>query len=76
MVKSVKYLTSVMFGHARAEDVVKEILGVLNKLAVPLTVMLSLGMHWPNVNKFIMHKINQVKKEKVINYWSSGHPAA
>ena len=32
----VKYLTSIMFGHARAEDVVKEMLGVLDKLAIPL----------------------------------------
>ena len=40
----VKYLTSVMFGHARTEDVVKEMLGVLDKLAIPLKLMLSLGM--------------------------------
>ena len=53
-----------MFGHARAEDVVKEILCVLDKLAIPLRLMLSLGMDWPNVNKSIMHKMNQVKKEK------------
>ena len=53
-----------MFGHARAEDVVKEMLGVLDKLAVPLRLILSLGMDGPNVNKSIMHKINQVKKEK------------
>ena len=60
----VKYLTSVMFWHARAEDVVKEMLGALDKLAIPLRLMLSLGMDGPNVNKSIMHKINQVKKEK------------
>ena len=60
----VKYLTSVMFGHARAEAVVKEMLGGLEKLVIPLRLMLSLGMDGPNVNKSIMHKINQVKKEK------------
>ena len=60
----VKYQTSVMFGNARAEDVVKEILGVLEKLAIPHRLMLFLGMDGPNVNKCIMHKINQVKKEK------------
>ena len=59
-----KYLTSVIFGHARAEDVVKDMLGVLDKLAIPLRLMLSLGMDGPNVNKSIMHKINQVMKEK------------
>ena len=55
---------SVMFGYARAEDVVKEMLGVLDKLAIPLRLMLSLGMDGPNVNKSKMHNINQVKKEK------------
>ena len=61
----VKHLTSVMFGHAKAEDVVKEMLGVLDKLAIPVRMRFSLGMDGPNVNKSIMHKINQVRKEKV-----------
>ena len=53
-----------MFGYARAEDVVKEMLDGLDKLVIPLRLMLSLGMGGCNVNKSIMHKINQVKKEK------------
>ena len=53
-----------MFGHARAEDAVKEMLGVLDKLALPLRLMLSLEMDGPNVNKSIRHKIHQVNKEK------------
>ena len=65
---TVKYLTSVMFGHARAEDVVKEMLGILDKLAIPLRLMLSLVMDEPNANKSIMHKINQVKKEKLSSW--------
>ena len=56
--------SEVMLGHVRAEDVVKEMLGVLDKLAIPLRPVLSLGMDGPNVNKSIMYKINQVKKEK------------
>ena len=59
-----KYLTSVMFGNARIEDAVKEMFGVLDKLAIPLRLLFSHGMDGPNVNKSIMHKINQVKKEK------------
>ena len=59
----VKYLTSDMFGHASAEDVVKEMLGALDKLAIPLRLMASLRMDEPNVNKSRMHKISQVKKE-------------
>ena len=42
----------------------KEELGVLDKLAIPLRLMFSLGMEEPNVNRSIMHKINHVKKEK------------
>ena len=53
-----------MFGHARAEDAVKEMLCVLDKLAIPLRLMLSLRMDGPNVKKSKMHKINQVKKDK------------
>ena len=59
-----RYLTSVMLGHARAEGIVKEMLGVPDKLAIPLRWMLSLGMDGPNVNKSRIHNINQVKKEK------------
>ena len=46
-----KYLTSGMFGHARAEDVLKEMSGILDKLAIPLRLMLSLGMDGPSVKK-------------------------
>ena len=56
-----KYLTSVMFGHTRAEDVVKEMLGVLDKLAISLRLMISLGLDRPSMNKSIMHKVKQVK---------------
>ena len=54
----------------------KERLGVLDKLAIPLRLMLSFGMHGPSVNKSKVHKINQVKKEKGINHWSSAYPTA
>ena len=54
----IKCLTSIMFGHAKAPDVVTEILKSLEKLAIPLKLMLSLGMDGPNVNKSILNKIN------------------
>ena len=53
-----------MFGHFKAEDIVKEMLDVLDKLAIPIKLMVSLGMDGPNVNKSIMVKLNQVKTEK------------
>ena len=48
----------------KAEDVVKEMLDVLDRLAVPIKLMVSFGMDGPNVNKSIMEKLNQVKREK------------
>ena len=43
---NVKYCTSIMFGHTKAEDV-KGILNALEKLVVPLRLMLFLGMDGP-----------------------------
>ena len=60
----VKYLTSIMFGHAKAADVVTEIMQALENLSLPFKLMLSLGMDEPNVNKSILAKMNQLKKEK------------
>ena len=59
-----KYLTSIMFGHAKAADVVTEIMQVLENLSLPFKLMLSLGMDGPNVNKSILAKLNELKKEK------------
>ena len=60
----VKYLTSIMFGHAKAADVVMEIMQALENLSLPFKLMLSLGMDGPNVNKSILAKMNKLKKEK------------
>ena len=60
----IKYLTSITYGHAKVPDVVTEILKVLEKLAIPLRLKLYLGMDGPNVNKSILNKINEIKKEK------------
>ena len=45
-----------MFGHAKAEGVVKEIMVALQKWAVPLKLHMSLGMDGPNVNKAVCSK--------------------
>ena len=60
----VKYLTSVMFGHATADLVVKEMLQTFEQLTLLLLLMLSLGMDGPTVNKSILSKLNTVKKDK------------
>ena len=59
----IKHLTSVMFGHLKAQDVVTEIPKALEKLGTPLRQMLSVGMDGPNVNKSILNKLNQIKKK-------------
>ena len=60
----VRYLVSVMLGHAKADTVVHEMLKTLEKLALPLKLALSLGMDGPNVNKSILGKLDEKKKEK------------
>ena len=60
----VKYLTSIMFGHATASRVVEEMLQTLEELALLLQLMLSLGMDGPNVNESILSKFNSIKVEK------------
>ena len=52
-----------MLGHAKADTVVHEMLKTLEKLVLPLKLVLSLGMDGPNVNKSILGKLDE-KKEK------------
>ena len=44
-------MKSDIFGHAGAENVVKEMPGVLDKLAIPLKLMLLLGIDGSIVKK-------------------------
>ena len=53
-----------MLGHAKADTVVHKMLKTLEKLALPLKLVLSLGMDGPNVNKLILGKLDEKKKEK------------
>ena len=59
-----RYLASIMLGHAKADTVVHEILKTLEKLALPLKLVLSLGMDGPNVNKSILGSWMKRRKEK------------
>ena len=52
-----------MFGHAKAADVVTEIMQALENLSLPFKLMLSFGMDGPNVNKSILAKMNQLKNQ-------------
>ena len=63
-VVKVKYITSIMFGHAKADTVVDDMLQTLEELALPLRLMLSLGMDGPNVNKSVLNKLNKIKTQK------------
>ena len=57
-----RYLASIMLGHAKADTVVHEMLKTLEKLALPLKLVLSLGMDGPNVNKSILGKLDEKEK--------------
>ena len=50
-----KYLTSIVFSHAKGQDVVTRILKALEKLAISLKLMFSLGIDEPNVKKSILN---------------------
>ena len=63
-VVKVKYIISIMFGDAKADTVVDEMLQTLEELALPLRLMLSLGMDGPSVNKSILKKLNKIKMEQ------------
>ena len=55
----------MMFGTATATTiVVKEMTYALEKLGVPIRLMVSLGMDDPNVNKSFRNKLNKIKQEK------------
>ena len=58
-----RYLVSIMLGHAKADTVVHEMLKTLEKSALPLKLVLSLGMDDLNVNKSILGKLDK-KREK------------
>ena len=62
----IKYLTSVVFYHSKEEDMLTEILKALEKSAIPLTLMLSLGMDGPNINKSILNKLNEIKNQQLV----------
>ena len=60
----VKYLTSVMFGPAKTQDVGQKMLETLEELTIPVRLMLYLGMNGPNLNKSTMDKLNQFERVK------------
>ena len=61
----IKYLTSVMFGHAKAKDVVREMLKTTEGLAIPLKLMLSLEMDGPTLKMSLLNSLNQITNHVV-----------
>ena len=64
-----------MFGQAKDVGVVKEMMIALENIAVPIKLMVSLGMDGPNVNISIMEKLNKIKREKGFQQLGKGHPS-
>ena len=63
----VKYLTFVMFGYSKGEDVVKDMLDVLDKLAILIKLMASLGMDAEELyfNLYYFFKRSSCKRKDV-----------
>lgn len=59
----VRYLKSVMLGHAFADTVFNEIQSALLDCTLPLTQLLSVSSDGPNVNKAIKRKIDTAVRE-------------
>lgn len=55
---NVRYLTSFMFGHAKAEQVSNRLFDYIKEKGLPLNRFMSLESDGPNVNKAIESKIN------------------
>ena len=53
-----------MLGHAETDTEVHEMMKVLEKLALPMKLILSLGMDGPNLNKSILGKLDEKKEGK------------
>ena len=58
-----------MFGQTKAVGGVKKMMIALEKLAVPIKLMVSLGVDGPNINISIMEKLNKIKRERVFSNW-------
>ena len=69
----VKYLTSLMFGQGKAVDVVKEMMVALEKLAVPIRLMVSLDMDGPTVKISIMENLKKIKGKRVFSNLGKWH---
>ena len=63
-----RYLASIILGHAKADTVVHQMLKTLEKLALPLKLVLSLGMDGPNVNKSILESWMKRTRRKVSSH--------
>ena len=62
----VQYCTSIMFGHAKAEEVTKGMIAAMQKWDLPIKYLLFLGMDGLNVNMSICGKLNDKKKTTII----------
>ena len=49
-----------MFGHVKAQSVVRKMLKTLEEMVIPVKLQLFLGMDRPNINKAIMDKLNKI----------------
>ena len=60
----IRYLISIMFGHAKVQDVLAKILKALEILLIPLKTILSLGIDGSNVNNPVLNIVKHIKKKR------------
>ena len=53
-----------MFGHPRVQDMVQNMLETFEEMTISVRLISSLGMDGPNVNKSIIDKLDQFKRDK------------
>lgn len=68
----VHFITALMFGHAYAETVTKELLDSLRSFNLPFCMMLSISCDGPNVNKSISSKLEAEVKSAGSKLVSTG----
>jgi surfactin synthase thioesterase subunit len=59
----VQYIGSLLFGHATASTVTKELLDFIAQNGLPLSRLLAVSSDGPNVNKAITEQINKALSE-------------
>lgn len=71
----VSFLKAIMFGHAKADQVSKELLDTLLTAGLPLSSLIALSSDGPNVNKSISKKMSTFSQKNYLLWLTWEHVA-